>query len=323
MKRKNTDILVVCDPQNAISEYMLQIITKARSLAAKSGYYVGVLCAGQNADCMQDTVAKYGADKLIIADTNKNTLWEYVDVLTKVIKDEQPKVILFQATDFGKNVGAIISARFEAGLTADCIDITYSQNEGFAFIRAAICDSVIAQIKCINCDIHMGTVKEGVFVAEQISPKREILFSKIETFDEQYEEDVLCLKTKELKNTLNEINLSQYNIHFCIGRGAIQYVDEIYELARKYNACVTGTRPVVEDGILERDRQVGQSGKSVSPQIYVGFGVSGASQHLVGIRNSKTIIAINNDSKAPIFNFADYGVVANVEDIVRELIKVD
>lgn len=134
---------------------------------------------------------------------------------------------------------------------------------------------------------------------------------------------MLCLKTKELKNTLNEINLSQYNIHFCIGRGAIQYVDEIYELARKYNACVTGTRPVVEDGILERDRQVGQSGKSVSPQIYVGFGVSGASQHLVGIRNSKTIIAINNDSKAPIFNFADYGVVANVEDIVRELIKVD
>ena len=322
MKRRNNEILVVCDLQNVISEHMLQIITKARSLADESGYYVGVLCAGQD-DGIQDIVAEYGADKLIIADTNKNNLWEYVDVLTKVIKDEQPKVILFQATDFGKNVAAIISARFETGLTADCIDITYSQDEGFAFVRAAICDSVIAQIKCINCDIHMGTVKEGVFVAKQVSPRRELVISKMKMFDNQYEEEVACLKTKELETTLDEINLNQYNIHFCIGRGASQYVDEIYELARKYNACVTGTRPIVEDGILERARQVGQSGKSIAPQIYVGFGVSGASQHLVGIINAKIIIAINNDPKAPIFDFADYVIVANAGDIVKELIKVD
>lgn len=326
MDSNKSKILVVCDGNKKLNKHMLQIVSKAKNLADQSNHELYAFFGEKLTLDSEEEFRRQGVNKVLYVDKNtKSNMWEYADLLSEVIEKEKPRVILFQATDYGKNLAALISAKFEAGLTADCIDVVYNEEEGFAFIRAAMCDSVIAQIKCINCEIHMGTVKEDVFVLNGTENKDGIKKEEVDSSKVHYEENISCLQVEALKQQLNEINLGQYSILFCIGRGASkpECVEAIYELAEKYNAGVICTRPVVEDGIMERARQVGQSGKSVAPQIYVGFGVSGASQHLVGIRNAQTIIAVNSDPKAPIFDYADYAVVGNVEEILQQLKKID
>lgn len=321
------EILVVCDSCTVMNDHMAQMISKARTLADKGGHLVSVLYIGDERESTIKEISECGADFLILG-TGCTTVgvWKYSDIITSVIKKRKPELILFQASSFGKDIAAIISTRFEAGLTADCIDILYDPEEGFRFVRAAICDSVIAQISCINCDMNMGTVKEGVF--ERCSAERksdiQVLSFPVEADEDAYDKNVICIDTRQAEQVKSEININEYATVFCIGRGASspECVEAIYALAKKYHACVVGTRPVIEEGIMKKERQVGQSGKSISPQLYVGFGVFGASQHLVGIRNAKKIIAVNKDPNAPIFDYADYSIVADVKELLNELNKI-
>lgn len=321
------EILVVCDCCTEMNDHMVQIISKARALADESGHLVCVLYIGDMRENTIKEISESGADFLIYGTGSKYVeVWQYSDIITYFIKEKKPELVLFQASNFGKDIAAIISTRFEAGLTADCIEILYDSEEGFRFVRAAICDSVIAQISCINCDINMGTVKEGVFEISKIERKSEmqVLDFKLEDYGNGYNKNQLCLDIQQAEQIENKININEYATVFCIGRGASspECVKAIYSLAEKYNACVVGTRPIIEDGIMEKERQVGQSGKSISPQLYIGFGVFGASQHLVGIRNAKNIIAINKDPGAPIFDYANYSIVADVKEILNELHKM-
>ena len=321
------EILLVCDSCTVMNDHMAQMISKARNLADESGHLVSVLYIGDKKESTIKEISECGADLLIFGMGCKYVgMWQYSYIITGLIKKRKPELILFQASNFGKDIAAIISTRFEAGLTADCIDILYDSKEGFRFVRAAICDSVIAQISCINCNINMGTVKEGVFEIYKTERKSDIqvLSFTVEDHENVYDKNVICLDTREVEQATNEININEYATVFCIGRGASspECVKAIYALAKKYHACVVGTRPIIEEGIMKRECQVGQSGKSISPQLYVGFGVFGASQHLVGIRNAKKIIAVNKDPNAPIFDYADYSIVADVKEILNELYKI-
>ncbi len=321
------EILVVCDCSTEMNDHMAQIISKARTLADESDHTVCALYIGEKKESTIKVISECGTDLVLFGTSCKNVgMWQYSDIITDIVKERKPQLILFQATNLGKDIAAVISTRFEAGLTADCIEILYDSKEGFLFVRAAICDSVVAQISCINCDINMGTVKEGVFEISKIDRKSDMQVLDFTVHDDQgkYGKNEICLEVQQVEQIENEININKYATVFCIGRGASspECVEAIYLLAQKYNACVVGTRPIVEDGIIEKARQVGQSGKSISPQLYVGFGVSGASQHLVGIRNAKKIIAINRDLKAPIFEYADYSIVADVTEILDELNKM-
>ncbi len=316
------EILVVCDRSTEINRHMMEIIYKAKTIAMESGHLVSVLYTGNKNKDIVKGFSQCGADILISGTSpNKIGMWQFSDLVTRWIKKRKPQLVLFQSTEFGKDIAAIISARFEAGLTADCMDIFYDITNGFRFMRAAICDSVIAQIHCINCTMNIGTVKEGVFEICKLDRtwKMEMIPFSVEE-DNTYERET-CLHMSKEEQIKKEINMKEYSTVFCIGRGASspECVEGIFALAKKYNACVVGTRPVIEEGIIEKERQVGQSGKSISPKLYIGFGVFGASQHLVGIRNAKKIIAINHDPKAPIFDYADYSMVADVKDILDKL----
>lgn len=314
---------MICDNETYVNDHTLQIITKARTLADIDGRKVEVLCIGEYDESELKKCITYGADTVIISRQSSDISFESCsNIAAEVIKNGQPEIVLFPASPYGKYMAAILSTRFESGLTAECIDIEIAPNGKVYFSRAAMNDSVIAKIECINCSIKMCTVKKDVFKKEEYQADfngtvRNITYeSGIKYVKDFYE--VLSCKCQEIKE---DIDINQYPIVFCIGRGvrSLELRNEIFKLAEKFGACVIGTRAAVEAGIINQERQVGQSGKSVAPRVYVGFGVSGATQHIVGIKNAETIIAINSDENAPIFNYADYTIVDSVENILAEI----
>lgn len=298
---------------------MLQIVSKARILADKSNRKVSVLCIGNYAEDKFKNLMTYGAEQVIICETEEmENIRLFSDIACDAAKAYQANVILVPASVFGKGVAALLSTKLDAGLTADCIDIDVDENDVFSFSRAAINDSVIAKIQCINCDINMCTVKKGVFPKKPYEGNIDGDIFRFEwTKKKEYakEEVVSCKKCEKEE----EIDISKYPIVFCIGRGVKNQAtrDKIIELAERVHAGVVVTRAVVEDYDMNKARQVGQSGKSISPKIYVGFGVSGASQHMVGIKQAELIVAVNNDKNAPIFDYADYSINEEVETFIQ------
>ncbi|MDF2803376.1 MAG: hypothetical protein K0S61_3279 [Anaerocolumna sp.] len=317
------DIVVICDSQKYDCDHTLQTLTKARSLGNQCSSQVSALCVGHWEDCIADNLFLYGADKLVISRQEEQfDLPYFADVLTEIIKQIKPRLILIPATVNGKNLAAILSTRFEAGLTADCIDIDFDDQGELYFSRAAINDSVIAKIKCINCNIMMGTVKKDVFIKKQTNRDNKGL---VEEFFYEGRTDKLTDAWEVLEHINKEvkidIDINNYKKVFCVGRGIKnkETYERIVRIANKYDAIVVGTRAVVEEGFIGRERQVGQSGKSIAPHIYIGFGVSGASQHMVGIKNADLIVAVNEDKKAAIFDYSDYAIVDNISDVLDEL----
>lgn len=318
----NENIAVICDTQEYDKEYLLQIITKARKLGDKSNSKVFVFCVGKRDDCKLEKLIRFGADSvLIFQEEEKFDNYYLIDVVSEMIKQTTPKIILVPATTNGKFIAANISTKFEAGLTADCIDIGFDNNGEVYFERAALNDSVIAKIKCINCNMMLGTIKKDIFIKEESLGRQGL----IENFIYKGHKDKRVSSWQIIESIerkiIEEVDINQYKKVFCIGRGikSLEMRDRILRLADKMGAGLVGTRAAVEEGWIDKERQVGQSGKSISPHIYISFGVSGASQHIVGIKNADIIVAINNDKNAAIFNYADYSIVENIEDVVKEM----
>jgi len=316
------EIEVVCDTAEYDSEFMLQIITKARSLADDCDWEVTVICIGEYDEPRFQMLRRYGANNVIICEYNAvQDIQGWTDIVTSIMKKRCPGLVLFPASIFGKAMAAILSTRFEVGLTADCIDIELNYDGDFSFYRAAISDSVVAEIRCKDCDIRLCTVKKDVFI--KCSYKGVQKYG-VEKFD--YAPNIIKSNFLEVVEFLqyrepSEVDISKYEVVFCIGRGVRHRVtrDKIFSLAERCGAGVVGTRAVVEEGMVEKGCQVGQSGKSISPKIYVGFGVSGASQHMVGITNSDIIIAINTDENAAIFNYSNYSIICDVDEVLNEM----
>lgn len=315
------DILVVCDNTQNHNTHILQLVTKARKLAKEVDGSVGVICFGSYDEEWINQLQVYGAENILFYETEEEVTCEEIrDFAEEGLKRLMPEVVLFPSSPTGKIVAAMLSTRFEAGLTADCIDIDLDASNELGFSRAAINDSVIARIKCINCEMKMGTIKKDVFPAEPLEEKGN---GKVERYQwkgpkKRLNRDVLWQEPFEAVET---IDINQYSTVFCIGRGVRSQAvkDRIVKIAEQLGAGIIGTRAAVEDGLIEKERQVGQSGKSISPNIYVAFGVSGASQHMVGIKNAKRIIAVNHDEHAPIFQYADYCIVEEVEAFIETI----
>lgn len=312
------DICVVCDNSQYNNTHILQIVTKARKLTENLEGSVGVICFGIYHEEWIEQLQVHGAEKILFYETGEDMTSEEISDLAETgLQRIKPEVVLFPASHTGKIIAAILSTRFEAGLTADCINIDMDDSNEFGFTRAAINDSVIARIKCINCDMKMGTIKKDVFRAEPLADKVSGTVERYEwnSSGRQANDEVIWQESLEVMET---IDISKYPTVFCIGRGVRSQAtkDRIVKLAEQLGAGIIGTRAAVEDGLVEKERQVGQSGKNISPKIYVSFGVSGASQHMVGIKNAKIIIAINHDEHAPIFQYADYCIAEGVEEFV-------
>ncbi len=318
-------LVVICDHSEDISEHVLQVVSKARDLADKSNGQVTVLFAGTWKAEYQDLLSRYGTHHILVCnDKGKKSLWERKEILSDMVYSVKPDCILVPASRDGKAIAASISTKLEAGLTADCIDIDFDEEGELYFERAAMNDSVLAKIKCMNCAISMGTVKQGVFAMVEHKEGKSTIAEYDDKGNRQENKTVWTILKRSPKEEEKTIHIEQYSKVFCIGRGVKdkKTLDRICNLAQKCGAGIIGTRAVVEEGMIERERQVGQSGKSISPRIYVAFGVSGATQHMVGIKNAEIVIAINSDPNAAIFSYSDYSFVESIENMLEEMEKL-
>ena len=316
-KRK---IWVVCDAFDHVDSFTGQLISKAYQLSKESNGCVQAVFIGNASDDELKRCALYGADEVVYQQCEAKDEKVWLDILSDIYSSIGADIIMFTNTDFSKTLSSLFASRFEVGLTADCIDICFEEENGFVFERAAMSDSVQARIICINSQCCTCTVKKNAFVETEINAQKELNIRKWE-----YTGSFIADPAYEIINSVkrvceNNTDLDNAKIVFGVGRGVKdrETFDMICQAGKKYNAVVVGTKCVVDDGLLPKKLQVGQSGCSIAPDLYIAFGISGANQHLVGIRNSRQIIAVNNNENAPIFNIADVKIVADVKEFMKE-----
>lgn len=320
------NIVVICDLQEYDIEHVLQLLTKARNLGNQYKCKVSVLCVGYWKDIEYESFFRYGADKIVICrQEDQFDISYFTDVLIEMIKKIIPKVILIPDSSNGRRTAAILSTRFEAGLIEDCVDIDFDKGGELYFSKVAFNSSDVTKIKRFNCNIMLGTVKKDIFIEKVCDTQAK---GMIEEFTYYGEKEKLSSSWEVLewqkKLEKKDIDIHKYKKVFCVGRGVKnkETFDRIFNIAEKFGAGVVGTRAVVEAGFIEKERMIGQSGKSLSSPIYIGFGVSGASQHMIGIKNAELIVAVNKDKNAAIFDYADYSIVDNIEAVLDELEKI-
>ena len=240
----------------------------------------------------------------------------YVDILSELISEQKPEIILIGATPTGRDFAPRIAKRLNAGLTADCtgLDIDPETNN-LLQTRPTFGGNIMATIRTPNSRPQMATVRPGIFIVTK-EYKRKVKIKRIER--EYKEKDSITKIIKTIEKQKTSVNLEEADIIVAGGRGvgSKEGFDLIKELVNVLGAEMGGSRVTVELNWLDQDRQVGQTGKTVSPKLYIACGISGAIQHLVGMQNSEIIVAINKDPNAPIFKVAHYGLVGDLLQIV-------
>jgi electron transfer flavoprotein alpha subunit len=322
------DICIIYVTEPVCNEkHMFQIVTKAHTIANEMNKKVKVLYIGDEDEHFVDELITYGADEVNIRKTDlldqENELL-LSDICYHFIHDEQPEIVLFPATERCIMISSRISSILNTGLVAECIDMNL-ENTKVIFYRMALNDTLKAKIICTNKILQMATVRQNVFQEIKSREIKDGVIHYLQYHDLKKEEMSHYELVEEIQDEKVQVNnIDDAKIVFGVGRGVKnkETLQRIINIANAVHAEVAGTRPVVQDGLLCYERQVGQSGKSISPNLYIAFGVSGTCQHMVGIRNAKTIIAINHDQNAPIFQYADYIIVDEIDHVIIELDKL-
>lgn len=318
MEQKN--IWTVAITNERIHKETYQLISKAKALTGYDERLIHINI-GKLSEDDKEKIYCCGANHLIHCLCEIEGFVKYEDILYEIYKKYKPQLVLFIANVKEKDCAAKFAIKIKAGLTADCINVIKDQNGNFVFTRTAMSDSVIAEIICMNTETSMCTVKGNIFESN-FNYDSERIYEAIE-LGKQYIDSNLQVVGDIVSNVMalkKKVDFSKTKIVFGIGRGVRDEKTRklIQEIAEKLHAEIAGTRAVVENGLIEKERQIGQSGISIRPEIYIACGISGAIQHIVGITKANTIIAINKDKKAPIFNYADYVIIGDCFEILNE-----
>lgn len=301
----------------------LELLTKARDLAKDLKTYTAVVVIGPSAAKQHlDVLKEYGADKIFFVHNEhyKHYLSEvFSEAFFQVVKKHKPDIILAGATTIGRSLMPRLAVQLQTGLTADCTELHIDPKERLLIqTRPAFGGNIMACIITRNTKPQMATVRHRVMKASaHKNPKCEII-----------EEKTTPSKTgvefiKFLKEETSKVNIAEANIIISGGRGigAKENFALIEQFAESLNAAVGASRAAVDSGWIPYSHQVGQTGTTVSPKIYIACGISGQIQHLVGMQSSDIIVAINKDPDAPIFKVADYGIVGDLFKVIPALIK--
>ena len=324
----NTDIWIYIETQHGTALNVgYELINAARPIADRKNSRIVALVVGKNIlKAAQDAIC-YGADSAIILDDdiyNDYTTDAYAEAITQLINKYNPETMMFGATTNGRDMAPRIACRVSTGLTADCTDIGIDEKSGCVrWTRPTFGGNLMADIICPEKRPQMGTVRPGVFrkAAPDPSRKGEIIN---ETGNISIDPEHIRTKLLEHVDVVAEaVNLEDADVIVAGGRGlgSVENIRLLDALAEVTGGTVACSRPVAEAGWMNHSRQVGQSGKTVSPSVYFAIGISGAVQHTAGMQGSGTIIAINSDPEAPIFNIADYGIVGDLNMIVPALVE--
>lgn len=303
-----------------ITPVTYELIGKAHDLAKDLDTDVTAVLLGSNVGDLPDKLAAHGADKVIVVDNealNNYKTEPYVHALATVIKKYKPEIVLVGATAIGRDLGPRVSARVETGLTADCTKLEINpEDKGLLMTRPAFGGNLMATIACPNNRPQMSTVRPGVMQKLPVDKdkKAEVIFEDINDFSDHDNTEILEI----IKTVADKIDIQDAKVLVSGGRGmqSPENFQILQDLADVLGGTVSSSRAAVDAGWVEKDRQVGQTGKTVRPNLYIACGISGAIQHLAGMEESDFIVAINKDESAPIFQVADVGIVGDALKIV-------
>ncbi len=316
---------------NELSGIALELVGKGKELAKDLGTEVTAVLVGYEVKGLADRLARYGADKVILVDDPELKEYRtepYTHAVASVIEKYKPEIFLVGATAIGRDLGPRISARIHTGLTADCTQLDIGDfplvavegkeqlHNQLLMTRPAFGGNTIATIACPNFRPQMATVRPGVM---QKAPKIEGAKAVIEEFNPGFTPNNKYVEIMEVvKAVTNTVDIMDAKILVSGGRGVgnAENFKLLDDLAAAIGGTVSCSRAVVDAGWKPKDLQVGQTGKTVRPNVYFAIGISGAIQHLAGMEEADIIVAINKDESAPIFDVADYGVVGDLNKIV-------
>ena len=344
-------VWVFCEQrQGSMMPTSFELISEGRKLADELGTKLYGILLGHNIEGIAKELGGYGADGVYVCDhplLEHYTTDGYTKVICDVIKEYKPEIMLIGATNIGRDLGPRCAARLHTGLTADCthldvdvekykaflkttstIDVDntkFEENTNLKMTRPAFGGHLMATIICPRFRPQMSTVRPGVM---QTQPYDEAGAAKtvIENVDVKLsKEDIHVEVVEVVKAAKKMVDLIGADVVVSVGRGISKDVEGGIKLAEELAGVLGGvvgsSRAVVDAGWISADHQVGQTGKTVHPRIYVALGISGAIQHVAGMQDSETIIAINKNESAPIFDVATYGIVGDLFKVVPELIK--
>jgi electron transfer flavoprotein alpha subunit len=321
--------------EGVVADVSLELLTKGRSLANQLNCKLEAVALGHNLESIGKQVIMYGVDVLHVGDDARlspYTTLPHSKVLIELFKVEKPQIALMGASSVGRDLGPRVSSALQSGLTADCTSLEIGphedKKEGKTWdnllyqIRPAFGGNIVATIINPDCRPQMATVREGVMKKEIVSETYKGKIQKIEV-DKMLADEDLVVKIIERHMEKSKVNIKNSSIIVSggYGVGSKENFNLLFELANAIGAEVGASRAAVDAGFCEKDRQIGQTGITVRPKLYIACGISGQIQHVAGMEESSMIISINNDPNAPINKIADYNIIGSIEDVVPKMIK--
>ena len=330
---------------NVLMDVSLELVSEGRKLADKLDVQLSAVVLGSDIKDTANELIAHGADQVYLVEDERLKNYRtgpYTSIITNIINKFKPEIVLLGATHNGRDLGPRISARINTGLTADCTELSIEEERGILLqTRPAFGGNLMATIVCPDHRPQMSTVRPGVMEKSEPDYSRtgDIKECKINLDSDEIDSEIikqskiinlapdsseldLYTEIKEIvKQAKKSVNLEKADIIVSGGRGVgnPDGFSTIKELAGALNGEVGASRAVVDEGWIDKGHQVGQTGKTVKPKVYIACGISGAIQHRAGMENSDIIIAINTDPEAPIFEVCDYGIIGDLHQVVPML----
>ena len=318
-----------------VADVSLELLTKGRKLANQLGCQLEAVAAGSNLAGIEKQVLPFGVDKLHVFDAPglfPYTSLPHSSVLINLFKEEQPQICLMGATVIGRDLGPRVSSALTSGLTADCTSLEIGNHEdkkeGKTYenllyqIRPAFGGNIVATIVNPEHRPQMATVREGVMKKEILDAnyKGEVIRHDVAKYvpETDYVVKVIDRHVEKAKHNLKGAPIV---IAGGYGMGSRENFDMLFDLAKELHAEVGASRAAVDAGYADHDRQIGQTGVTVRPKLYIACGISGQIQHIAGMQESGIIISVNNDENAPINAIADYVINGTVEEVIPKMVK--
>ena len=323
-KTKDLWVFVETNEDGTAKNVGIELLTPGKMMAGKQGGSLVAVVIGCGVDEAVKAANEHGADKIIVVDGPEYkhfTTDAYATAICTLVEKYGPTSMLIGATNNGRDVGPRVSCRLKTGLTADCTALDIDEETGnVAWTRPAFGGNLMATILCPNHRPQIGTVRPGVFKkGDAVEGKAEIIKEDVHVPEDQIRTQVIEL-IKEMGGENVDLEGAEIIVSGGRGVGGPEGFDTIKALADVLGATVGASRAAVDAGWIAHAHQVGQTGKTVGPKLYIACGISGAIQHLAGMSGSDVIVAINKDPDAPIFDVADYGVVGNLFEVLPVLV---
>lgn len=322
-KTKDLWVFVETNQDGSAKNVGIELLTPGKMMAGKQGGDLVAVVIGHNVDEAVKAASTHGADKVLVVDGPEYehyTTDAYTIALCALVEKYGPTSMMIGATNNGRDLGPRVSCRLHGGLTADCTALDIDEESGnVAWTRPAFGGNLMATIMCPNNRPQIGTVRPGVFKkCEETEAKAEVIREDIHVDEKDIRTKVLEV-IKEMGDENVDLEGAEIIVSGGRGVGGPEGFEPIRELAKVLGATVGASRAAVDSGWISHAHQVGQTGKTVGPKLYIACGISGAIQHLAGMSGSDVIVAINKDPDAPIFDVADYGVVGNLFEVLPVL----